>query len=146
LKKRRRVKTRNLRGVDRLPKATEAALKGPETAQLWSPKRSLLGEETEILRKAIEVAKAGDVQMLKFFLDRLLPRERLIKIDIPRLDFANDAVEAMMVISEMLANGQITPSEAASIASLIAGYARTIEITDLSNRVDALEASLEPKE
>jgi hypothetical protein len=106
----------------------------------------LAGEETEILRKAIEVAKAGDVQMLKFFLDRLLPRERLIKIDIPRLDFANDAVEAMMVISEMVANGQITPSEAASIASLIAGYARTIEITDLSNRVDALEASLEPKE
>ena len=45
----------------------------------------LAGEETQLVRKAIELAKAGDVQLLKFLLDRLLPKERLIKIDIPRL-------------------------------------------------------------
>jgi len=84
----------------------------------------LAGEEAELVRKAIELAKAGDVQMLKFLLERLLPRERLVKIDIPRLDFADEAVDAMMVISDAVGKGQITPSEAASFAGLIAGYAR----------------------
>ena len=31
----------------------------------------LADEETELVRKGIELAKAGDVQMLKFLLDRL---------------------------------------------------------------------------
>ena len=44
----------------------------------------LANEETELVRKGIELAKAGDVQMLKFLLDRLLPKDRLIKIDMPR--------------------------------------------------------------
>ncbi len=50
-------------------------------------------EETELVRKGIELAKAGDVQMLKFLLDRILPKERLIQIDIPRLDFADEAID-----------------------------------------------------
>jgi hypothetical protein len=55
----------------------------------------LADEETELVRKGIELAKAGDVQMLKFLLDRLLPKDRLIKIDIPRLDFADEAIDGM---------------------------------------------------
>ena len=34
----------------------------------------LKDEETALVRKAIELAKAGDVQMLKFLLDRILPK------------------------------------------------------------------------
>jgi hypothetical protein len=34
------------------------------------------GEQEELVRKGIELAKAGDPQMLKFFLDRILPKER----------------------------------------------------------------------
>ena len=34
----------------------------------------LKGEERELVRKAIELAKAGDVPMLKFLLDRILPK------------------------------------------------------------------------
>jgi hypothetical protein len=41
------------------------------------------GEQEELVRKGIELAKAGDPQMLKFFLDRILPKERLVKIDLP---------------------------------------------------------------
>src|SRR5450759_3966439 len=56
----------------------------------------LADEEAELVRKGIELAKAGDVQMLKFLLDRLLPKERLIKIDIPQLDFADEAIGATL--------------------------------------------------
>ena len=58
----------------------------------------LEGEAEELVRKAVELAKAGDVAMLKFLLDRLLPRERLIKLDLPGMEFADDAVEALGAI------------------------------------------------
>jgi hypothetical protein len=106
----------------------------------------LADEETELVRKAIELAKAGDVQMLKFLLDRMLPKERLIQIDIPRLDFADEAIDGMGAISSAIAEGRITPSEGAALSSMIAGYARTIEIWELSNRVKKIELSLNPKD
>jgi hypothetical protein len=53
------------------------------------------GEAEELVRKAVELAKAGDAVMLKFLLGRILPRERLIKLDLPHMDFADDAVEAL---------------------------------------------------
>jgi hypothetical protein len=50
----------------------------------------LKSEEGELVRKAIELAKAGDVQMLKFFLDRILPKERSVRLDLPTMDHASD--------------------------------------------------------
>ncbi len=55
----------------------------------------LEGDAEALVRKGVELAKAGDVGMLKFLLGRILPRERLIKLELPRLDFADDAVEAL---------------------------------------------------
>jgi len=106
----------------------------------------LADEETELVRKGIELAKAGDVQMLKFLLDRLLPKDRLIKIDIPRLDFADEAIDGMAAISGAIAAGQITPSEGAALSNMISGYSRTIEVWELSRRIEAIEASLNPKD
>jgi hypothetical protein len=106
----------------------------------------LAEEETELVRKGIELAKGGDVQMLKFLLDRLLPKDRSIKIDIPPLDFADEAIDGMAAISGAIAAGQITPSEGADLSSMISGYARTIEVWELSKRIEAIEASLKPKD
>jgi hypothetical protein len=55
----------------------------------------LESEAEELVRKAVELAKAGDVVMLKFVLGRILPRERLIKLNLPRMESADDAVEAL---------------------------------------------------
>jgi hypothetical protein len=41
----------------------------------------LKGEEVELVRKAIELAKAGDTQMLKFLLDRILPKDRSVHVE-----------------------------------------------------------------
>ena len=45
----------------------------------------LAGEAQPLVRKAVEIALAGNVPMLRFLLDRLLPRDRLIKLDLPRV-------------------------------------------------------------
>ena len=47
--------------------------------------QALLENEKEtLLRKAIELAKAGNVPMLSFLLGRILPKERSVLIDLPR--------------------------------------------------------------
>ncbi len=96
----------------------------------------LKDEEVELVRKAKELAKAGDVPMLKFLLDRILPKERSVRVDLPPIVFANDAVDALGAIIAAVATGQIAPGEASALASLVAAYARTINVADLELRMD----------
>lgn len=102
----------------------------------------LEGEEEDLVRKAIELAKAGDVAMLKYLLGRLLPRERPIKVDLPRMDFADDAVEALGSVTKAVSEGKISPSEGASLATVINSYSRAIDIADVVKRINALEEKL----
>ncbi len=101
------------------------------------------GDEAALTQKAKEVALAGDVPMLKFFLGRMLPRERLIKLDLPRMNFADDAVEVLDAIMLGIAEGKITPSEGAALATVVNSTARAIEIVDVVKRVDALEKQIQ---
>jgi|SRR5262249_55402566 len=102
----------------------------------------LADEETELLRKGVELAKAGDVQLLKFLLDRILPRERPIQINLPQLHRAEEAVDGMATISGAIAGGQITPGEGAALSSMISAYSRTVEVWELSKRLEAIEAAV----
>ena len=102
----------------------------------------LEGEAEELVRKAVELAKAGDVAMLKFLLDRILPRERLIKLDLPGMEFADDVVEALGAVMQAVSEGKISPSEGAAIATLINSYTQTINMADGVKRLDLLEAQI----
>jgi hypothetical protein len=68
------------------------------------------GDAEALVRKAVELAKAGDVHMLKFLLGRILPRERVVKLELPPMDFADDAVEALGRIMRAVSEGVISPS------------------------------------
>jgi hypothetical protein len=102
----------------------------------------LEGDREALLRKGLELAKAGDSQMLKFFLNRILPRERPITIDLPAMETADDAVEVLAAIMAAACTGRITPSEAGNLAALVNSYARAIDNADLVKRMDALEARI----
>jgi hypothetical protein len=97
-------------------------------------------EKEQLVRKGIELAKAGDVTMLKFFLSRSLSREPAITIDLPKMETADDAVEALAAIMAAVCAGRITPSEAHNLTALVNSYARAIDIADLVKRMEALEA------
>jgi hypothetical protein len=101
----------------------------------------LKGQEDELIRKAIELAKAGDGPMLKFLLDRVLPRERSVQFDLPSINSAS--VDALRAIIAAVGNGQIAPNEAASLASLVAASARTINVAELELRLENLEKRAE---
>jgi hypothetical protein len=102
----------------------------------------LKGEEEALVRKAIALAKAGDVQMLKFLLDRILPKERSVHVDLPGMERADDAVDALGAIINAVGTGQIAPGEAAALATLVASYARAINVYELESRLDKIERDL----
>jgi hypothetical protein len=80
--------------------------------------------------------------MLKFLLGRILPRERIVKIDLPEMDFADDGIAALGSIMRAVSEGALTPPEGAQLASIVNSYIAAIEMADVVKRVDALEARL----
>src|SRR5712691_10620033 len=105
---------------------------------------SLAGDQgEEILRKAIEMALGGNVPMMKFLLDRILPKERPIQLELPGLDYAHDSVDAMAKIVDAVSSGRITPREAADIAQLVSAFTRAIDITDAQREIDSLKSTLD---
>ena len=102
----------------------------------------LKGEEVELVQKAIELAKAGDTQMLKFLLDRILPKERSVRVDLPVMDRSSDAVDALAAVIDAVGAGQIAPSEAVALASLVAAYARILDVAEFEERLENIEKDL----
>jgi hypothetical protein len=98
------------------------------------------GEAETLVRKAIELAKAGDADMLKFLLRPYLPRDRRVKLELLRLEFADDAVTAIGQILDAIAAGEITPSEGAAVAAIIDVQRRVIDQAEIERRFAALEA------
>jgi len=94
------------------------------------------------VRRAVELAKAGDTQMLKFLLDRILPRERAVKVNPPKMKYADDAVEALGSVAEAVSGGQISPGEGAALAAIVNSYARAIDLADLVKRLETVERQL----
>jgi hypothetical protein len=95
-----------------------------------------------LLRTAIQLARAGNVPMLKFLLSRTMPRDRLVKLDLPKMIFADDGVEAVGRIMRAVFEGAITPSEGAALATIVKSYTGAIEMADVVKRLDALESQI----
>jgi hypothetical protein len=93
----------------------------------------------KLAEKAYTLALDGNVPMLKFLLERIMPRERLIHLDLPPMNYADDAVAALASITNGVVSGKITPSEGASLATLINSYARVIHLEDVVKRLRSLE-------
>jgi hypothetical protein len=101
----------------------------------------LEGEAEAITRTVIEKAKAGDMTALRICLDRFAPprKERAIAFNLPPLATTSDALTAIAALAAATAEGDLTPSEAGEMFKLIEGYARTLEVATLEQRVAALE-------
>jgi hypothetical protein len=102
----------------------------------------LEGEEVYLVEKAIELAKAGDTQMLKFLLDRILPKERPVHVDLPVMNHSSDAIDGLAAVVNAVGAGRIVPSEAAALASLVGAFARVMDVAELQERVENIERDL----
>jgi len=101
----------------------------------------LNGEAEALTRKAIELAKAGDMVALRLCLDRICPprKDRPVRFDLPTLNTAADAVEAASAILAAVSNGDLTPTEAAELGKLIENFTAALKTHDYEERLAKLE-------
>ena len=102
----------------------------------------LENQAAAITQKCVSMALAGDATAIKLCLSRLIPikRERTVELGLPALEDAKGALGAINVILNAVGEGQITPSEGASITRLLEAHRAAFEIVELEHRIEALEA------
>jgi len=102
------------------------------------------GEVAEIAQKALELARAGNIDCIRMVLDRVAPvrRGRPVNFKLPRVSHAADIVECFNGILRSCANGTLTVEEAQALASVVEAGSRAIVARDLEDRIERLEARL----
>ena len=109
--------------------------------------QNLLEDDGEArARKAIDLAKGGDLAALRMCMDRLMParKHEPVAVDLPRLDTAADTVTAARTIVAAVAAGELTPSEAADIAKAVDIYVRALATQEFEERLAKLERGPAP--
>ncbi len=101
----------------------------------------MAGDAEEIVKVVVAMAKAGDATAAKIVLDRICParRDHAVEFDLPPIAKAADAAHAMGEILGAVAEGRMTPSEAAQVGQLVEIYTRALETSELEARIEALE-------
>jgi hypothetical protein len=97
-----------------------------------------------------ELAMAGELQMLKFFLNRSLPKDRCIEIDLSPYDIdlapggvvATEPADVTAAALEAVCSGKITPAEGAAVAAIATQYSHALQTADVVKRLDAIEAKV----
>jgi hypothetical protein len=105
----------------------------------------LEGEGEALTRKAIELAKAGDMQALRLCLDRLAPprKDSPVAFDLPEMKTINDAVPAMGALVRAVGLADLTPTEAGELTKMVQAFAKIIETAELEDRVRKLEEAID---
>lgn len=103
---------------------------------------SLLDGEAEVLtRKAIEMAKAGDMTAMRLCFDRIIPprKDRPVAFSFPPINSPKEAAATISSVLAAVAAGDLTPAEASEVGKLIDVYVKAVEATELVERLERLE-------
>ena len=94
-----------------------------------------------VVKAVLDAAKGGDMVACRIVLDRIAPppRGRLIRFDVPPIATAADVAQATAIVLRAVADGVLTPDEAATITGVLETRRRAIETVELEQRVTALE-------
>src|SRR5215208_388647 len=104
------------------------------------------GEAEALARKAIELALAGDTVALRLCLDRIAPprKGRPITLEVGDVTSLNDLSAVQGEVVAALARGELTPEEAADVASVVEKLGQAWERRDLEQRIKVLEEQAAP--
>ena len=88
---------------------------------------------------AIRLAGEGHPVALRLCMERICPtRDRPIAFELPGMATAADAVAAMGSVVRGVADGDLTPRDAAQLAAVIQAFARTLGTADLERELREL--------
>ena len=102
----------------------------------------LEGQSESLTQAAIDKALEGDTTALHLCLDRIAPprKDAPISFNLPEIETPADAAKAARAILKAVADGDVTPQEAVSVMAVVEQFRRTLETTEIENRLEALEA------
>ena len=106
--------------------------------------RLLDGEGEELTRKAIELAKDGDLTALRLCLDRICPprKSRPISIDLPDVKTSEGVSLAQTSVVQAVGEGEITPEEGQVLSNILESRRKSIESEDHERRLYELESRM----
>ena len=101
----------------------------------------LADDAAAIGRKAIEMAKAGDLTAIRLCMDRLAParKDEPVAFELPPIEKPADCVAATASIVAAVAAGELTPTQAAELSKVIDVYVRALDSKGFDERLTKLE-------
>jgi hypothetical protein len=111
--------------------------RGTRNATTLALEALLDGEAEALTRKAIDLAKAGDLTALRLCLDRILPprKDRPLTFSFPAITNPAEAASTISAVLSAVASGELTPTEAGEVGKLIDTYVKAVEASELAARI-----------
>lgn len=99
-------------------------------------------EVEDVVRSVIDAAKCGDMAAARVVIERILParKSRPVNLDLPKIQNAEDVVQAMSAVVAAVADGEIDPDEGEAVARVLEVKRRSLETANLEERIKALES------
>ena len=103
------------------------------------------GDAETITKKAIELAKSGDMTAIRLCLERVLPPRkcRPLSLEMPKITGPADVLGAVNAIMCAMSKGQITPDEADALLRTVDVARKAIETEELHRELEGLQIRLE---
>ena len=101
----------------------------------------LQGQAEALTQAAITKALDGDSVALRLCMDRIAPppKDATVTFSMPIMSNALDASVAAGSVLKAVSEGELSPIEATRVMGLIDSYRRTLELTEIEERLQALE-------
>ena len=101
----------------------------------------LQGQAEALTQTAVTKALEGDSMALRLCMDRIAPapKDQPVSFRLPKMKSALDVSEAAGSVLTAVSEGELTPIEASRVMGLVDSYRRTLELTEIEQRLQALE-------
>ena len=117
--------------------------KGTRNKKTLAIESLLEGQAEALTQTAISKALEGDGLALRLCMERIAPapKDNSVSFTLPHMSNALDASQAAGSVLTAVSEGNLTPIEATRVMGLIDSYRRTLELTEIDARIQALETA-----
>ena len=100
------------------------------------------GQAEALTQTAVKKALEGDSMVLRLCMERIAPapKDQPVSFSLPKMNNSLEASEAAGSVLTAVSEGQLTPIKATRVMGLIDSYRRTLELTEIEERLQTLEA------
>ena len=115
--------------------------KGARNKKTLAIESLLEGQAEALTQTAISKALEGDGLALRLCLERIAPapKDKSVSFPLPEMNDAMDASKGASSVLTAVSEGELTPIEGTRVMGLIDSYRRTLELTEIEERLQALE-------